>query len=216
MSLLKRIFGGGSKSGAESVLEETLETIIEKSGLDLSFDMKVSTGERSEVLLDVFGQDEELLKDKDGALLDALQLFLKRVLQNKASDERVNLIVDSGTYREDADQELIDLAEKLKGIALKKKKAVYFRALPPRERKIVHQHLAEDKKIKSKSVGDGLFKKIKVFPAGMKPKKSGSSNSNGNNNHGNSNHRPKENKSEANGNNHNTRPDGEKESTTLA
>lgn len=223
MGLLSKLFGGGSsKSGAAGVLEETLQTVIEKAGLDLSFDVK-QANDGKDILLDVFGQDEEALKDKDGALLDAMQLFLKRVLQNKVSEERINLIVDSGTFREDADQELIELAEKLKGIALKKKKPVYFRALPPRERKIVHQHLAEDKEIKSKSVGEGLFKKIKVFPANMKPRKSGGggsnrgnskphhskNNSSGGSNHGNSNH--KEPVVEVDGNNHSVKPNGEKE-----
>ena len=88
------------------------------------------------------------------------------------------MIVDCDSFREEADQALIDLAEKLKGICLKKKKPVYFRAFPPRERKIIHQYLSDDSKVKSKSVGDGLYKKIKVFPAGMKPRKKGDNNNN--------------------------------------
>ncbi|MCB0415883.1 MAG: hypothetical protein KDD50_16215, partial [Bdellovibrionales bacterium] len=67
-------------------------------------------------------------------------------------------------FRQEANDELIKLAEKLKGIALKKKKSVYFRALPPKDRKIIHQYLAEDGRVKSQSVGDGLYKKIKIFP----------------------------------------------------
>ena len=60
---------------------------------------------------------------------------------------------------------MITLAEKLKGIAVSKKKSVYFRALPPKERKIVHQYLADDDRVKSRSIGDGLYKKIKIYPA---------------------------------------------------
>lgn len=163
MISLSKIFGT-RKGKVESLLEKTLQGLIEKSGLDLSFDVKVS-GDKKEVLLDVFGADEELLKDKDGALLDGLQLYLKRVLQHKAPEDRVGIIVDCDSFRAESQQSLLDLADKLKGIALKKKKAVYFRALPPKERKIVHQHLSGDDRIKSKSVGDGLYKKIKVFPA---------------------------------------------------
>ena len=47
---------------------------------------------------------------------------------------------------------------------MSKGKPVYFRALPPRDRKVVHQYLAEDGRVKSRSIGDGLYKKIKIFP----------------------------------------------------
>lgn len=169
MSLLTKIFGGGpTKTGAESILDEVVTNVIKHSGLKLSYDIKVSK-DGKDMLFDFYGEDEELIKDKDGAFLNAMQLFLKRVQQNKSEDERVNIIVDSGTFREDQDQSLIDLAEKLKSVCLKKKKPVYFRAFPPRERKIIHQYLSDDTSIRSKSVGDGLFKKIKIYPANYKP-----------------------------------------------
>jgi spoIIIJ-associated protein len=60
---------------------------------------------------------------------------------------------------------LIELAEKLKGIVIDKGRSVYVRALMPKDRKIVHQYLAGDERVKSKSIGDGLYKKIKIFPA---------------------------------------------------
>jgi spoIIIJ-associated protein len=56
------------------------------------------------------------------------------------------------------------LADKLKGIAIDKGKSVYFRALPPKDRKLIHQYLAEDGRVKSRSVGEGHFKKIKIYP----------------------------------------------------
>lgn len=169
MGFLSKIFGSG-KSDIETTLEEVLQTVLNKSGLELSFDIK-SSSDGKEVLFDLYGDDEPKAKDREGMLLDSLQLFLRRVLQHKFPDERVSIIVDCDSFREEADQALVDLAEKLKGICLKKKKPVYFRAFPPRERKIIHQYLSDDSKVKSKSVGDGLYKKIKVFPAGMKPKK---------------------------------------------
>jgi len=79
----------------------------------------------------------------------------------------VNVYCDSNNYRKEASEELIKLADKLKKIALDKNKSVYFRALPPKDRKTIHQYLAEDGRVKSKSVGEGHFKKIKIFPAKM-------------------------------------------------
>jgi spoIIIJ-associated protein len=178
MSFLSKIFGGsGSKGEIETSLEEVLTTTLEKADLLLSFDVKTSP-DGKEILFDLYGEDEERAKEKEGMFLDAVQLFLRRVMQNKFPEERRTIIVDCDSFREEADQTLIDLAEKLKGICLKKKKPVYFRAFPPRERKIIHQYLSEDDAVKSKSVGDGLYKKIKVFPAGMKPRKKGNNNGN--------------------------------------
>jgi spoIIIJ-associated protein len=76
----------------------------------------------------------------------------------------VHVNLDCANFRKDAEAALIELADKLKDIALTKGKPVYFRALPPKDRKVVHQYLAEDGRVKSRSVGDGHFKKIKIFP----------------------------------------------------
>ena len=165
---LSRLFGGGKKKHvAVDLIEETLHGIMERSGLDLSFDVKKGK-EDNEFFVEFFGEDEEELKDREGQLLDALQLFLTRVLQHQLPDAKVNLDFDCNGFREEANRGLVDLAEKLKEVALAKKKSVYFRALPPKDRKIVHQHLADDDRVRSRSVGDGLYKKIKIFPADMK------------------------------------------------
>ena len=142
-------------------MENTTGELIRLSGLELSFEVEET---EDEVVLDIFGDDEELLLAKEGQLLDAFQLYLKRVLQHQMPDVNVNLVVDCDGFREDADKALIELAEKLRDVALEKGKSVYFRALSPKDRKVVHQFLAEDSRVKSRSIGEGHFKKIKIFP----------------------------------------------------
>jgi spoIIIJ-associated protein len=168
--LLGRFFGKkteeikdsvAAEGSAEQLVSEVLDGLFAASNLDLSYSIE-RDGER--IAVEVSGDDEELLRTKEGQLLDAVQLFLTRVVQHQMKDERVNITVDNAGFREDSNKELIELAEKLKGIALEKGKPVYFRALPPRDRKIIHQHLAIDGRVKSRSVGDGLFKKIKIYP----------------------------------------------------
>jgi spoIIIJ-associated protein len=161
---LGRLFGKKSEEkpgSATQVIEDVLKGLFASANFQLSFEV-----ERNEdkVNVEIFGEDEELLRAKEGQLLDAIQLFLTRVVQHQLKDERVTISVDNSGYREESNQELIDLAEKLKNIALEKGKPVYFRALPPRDRKVIHQHLAADGRVKSRSVGDGLYKKIKIYP----------------------------------------------------
>lgn len=161
-----KLFGGGKKSDLDAVVEATLSGILEKGGFDLEYNLTITKkDEISDIKIDFSGNDEELLKDHKGQLLDAFQLIIKRVTQHNFPDVQTNVIVDCGGYREESEAALIERAEHLKTIAIEQGKSVYYRALPPKERKVVHQYLAQDARVKSRSLGDGLYKKIKIFPA---------------------------------------------------
>lgn len=165
-TLLSRIFGR-KKQKTEAFIEKKMRELLKKSGIKLSFDLKVSE-DNKEILVDLFGEDEHLVKDQEIHLLDALQVFLKKATHNQWPEEKVGIIVDCDSYRAQYENDLIDQAEKLKSLVLKKRKTLYFRALPPRERKIIHQVFSGDKRIHTKSIGDGLFKKIRISLVGGK------------------------------------------------
>lgn len=169
MGFFSKLFGGKSKSAnneVEALVQKTLEGIIEKAQFDLSFELRTETDEGGSTLFVEFnGADEEMLKDKKGQMLDAFQLFLKRAIQHNFSDDKTNVSVDCGGYRDESANALIERAENLKAICIEQGKSVYYRALPPKDRKVVHQHLAKDPRVKSRSLGDGLYKKIKIYPA---------------------------------------------------
>ncbi len=169
MSIFSKLFGGKKKNGGsdvENLVQTTVEGLLEKANFDLSFDISSGTDDQGEPQLNIefSGADDEVLKDKEGQMIDAIQLFLKRVIQHHFPEDRTNVVIDCGGFREESNKELVELAEKLKGIALEKGKSVYFRALPPKDRKVIHQYLAADDRVKSRSIGDGLFKKIKIYP----------------------------------------------------
>src|SRR5690606_37126889 len=147
---------------AIQIIEDTLDGIFGRANFDLSYDL--NTDDEGNIEVEIFGNDQENLIDKEGQLLDAFQLYLKRVLQHQLPDQKVNVLCDTNGFRKEANEELIKLADKLKKIALDKNKSVYFRALPPKDRKVIHQYLAEDGRVKSRSVGEGHFKKIKIYP----------------------------------------------------
>lgn len=171
-----RLFGGkkndgqaGSSAGGDvgHLVGSTMKGLIEKGGFDLSFEVKTSEDDKGfpTILIEVSGQDEELLKEREGQMIDSIQLFLQRVVQHNFPEDKTSIQIDCNGYREESSQALIDLADKLKGLAIEKGKSVYIRALPPKDRKIVHQYLAADERVKSRSIGDGLYKKIKIYPA---------------------------------------------------
>ena len=167
MNLFSKLFGSKNKDNGVnqkvvSLISEVLENIVSISKLNLSFDIEID--ETGEILVEFFGGDEKILTAKEGQLLDAFQLYVKRVIQHQLPEERVMLTIDCNDFRKEADQSLIDLAEKLKEIVVSKSKPVYFRALSPRDRKVIHQYLAEDGRVQSRSIGEGLYKKIRIYP----------------------------------------------------
>ena len=165
MGLFGRLFGGGDNNkGAKSLIEEILNGLIEKSGLELSFEIEKDKEQETETYkVNLYGADEEMLTARDGMLLEAFQLFLKRVLQHNFAENPINVLCDSNNYRSEENKTLEMMIDKLKEKALAQGRPVYVKALPPKERRVVHQFLAKDDRVKSKSIGDGHFKKIKIF-----------------------------------------------------
>ena len=121
MSFFKKLFGGKGKSGGavEDLVRENLENLIEKAGFDLDFDIVSSSDEgQSSVSVELMGGDEEMVKDRKGQVLDALQLYLKRSVQHHFPDDKTNINVDCGGYREETEAALIERAESLKILAI--------------------------------------------------------------------------------------------------
>lgn len=163
-----KIFGR-KKTSIESpvvnLLEDVLDGLFSRAGLDLQSNITSEGAGDSEVVrVNLSGADSSLLVEREGVLLDSIQLFVKRTIQHQLPDARAMVDFDCDGYREEANKGLIDLADKLKEKALEQGRSVYLRALSPKDRKVVHQHLASDHRVKSRSIGDGLYKKIKIYP----------------------------------------------------
>jgi spoIIIJ-associated protein len=166
-----KLFGGkkttaGKASSTTGLVEEIMDGLVSRGQFHLDYVVRTDGNtEMEEITVELSGTDEDLLTEKEGALLDALQLFIKRVVQHQLPEARVNVSFDCNGFREDSNRELVELAEKLRDKCIEQGRSVYLRALPPKDRKVVHQHLATDERVRSRSVGDGLYKKIKIYPA---------------------------------------------------
>jgi len=78
----------------------------------------------------------------------------------------LKLTVDVGNFREKRQEELKVRAVELAAMVKVDGKTQVIPALNPSERRVIHMILQEDKEIRSRSVGDGLFKKILIFKPG--------------------------------------------------
>jgi spoIIIJ-associated protein len=120
---------------------------------------------------------EDILTGQDGKTVDSIQYLLRKIIARKVPN-RLRLTVDIGNYREKRLAELkiraLELAEKVKTDG----KTQVIAALSPSERRVIHMSLQDDKEIRSRSVGDGLFKKILIYKPGKAGKGGGRKRSN--------------------------------------
>jgi spoIIIJ-associated protein len=173
-NFFSRLFGkgrGASDGNVEESLQKVLDGVIDRGAFELAYEIQATA---EGYLVNFSGADAKQLTAKEGVLLDSIQTFLKRMVQNKFPQQKIEIVVDSEGFLEESAQELRTLAEKLKNMVLEKGQASYVRALPPRDRKIVHRHLALDERVKSQSVGEGFCKKIKISLASAPARPSGS------------------------------------------
>ncbi len=111
------------------------------------------------------GEFEEKLTGPEGKTLDSLQYLMRKIVTKKVP-ERLKLTIDVGNFREKRQEELKVRAVELAAMVKEDGKTQVIPALNPSERRVIHMVLQEDKEIRSRSVGDGLFKKILIFKPG--------------------------------------------------
>ncbi len=117
------------------------------------------------------GDHVEDIIGEEGRTLDSLQYLLRKMFSKKLSF-KIILNLDAGDFRANRLQNLTDLSLKY---ATEVKETGKTRAIPslnPSERRVVHMALQNDKDIRSRSVGEGLFKKVLIYQPG-KGKKNG-------------------------------------------
>jgi spoIIIJ-associated protein len=113
----------------------------------------------------VSGDFEEEITGQEGKTLDSLQYLLRKITAKKIT-ERVRISIDAGDFKEKRQDELEDLARELAVLVKGDGKTQIIPSLNPSERRVVHMALQDDKEIRSRSVGEGLFKKVLIYKPG--------------------------------------------------
>ncbi len=167
---------GKAPKPAEPVQEESAEIVRQELSGILSL-----MGFPSEVTAEVDGatvrckvseEYEEELTAQDGKIIDSLQYLLRKLAARKV-EEKIRLSIDIGAFREKRKVELIERAKELAALVKEDGKTQAIPPLNPSERRIVHVALQDDKDIRSRSVGGGLFKKILIYKPGKGKKPGG-------------------------------------------
>ena len=109
----------------------------------------------------------------EGQTLDSLQYLMRKIISRRI-EGKVMFSLDAGNYRDQRRQELEERALSLSDEVKKSGRTKSIPALNPAERRIVHMTLQDDNTIRSRSVGDGHFKKILIYLPGRGKKKKNS------------------------------------------
>ena len=143
-----------------ALAKETLENILALIPVEVSVSAEQVDGN---IALTIEGDKSGLLIGRKGKTLDALQFIVNRIV-NKTLDKRIRVVVDSENYRQRRRDSLTQMALRMGDKAKRIGKPVTTNPLNPRERRIIHLTLKEDGRLNTKSKGEGLLKKVVIFP----------------------------------------------------
>lgn len=141
--------------------------------LDITKELLRLVGINSEVRCEIKGNDciainvaedesSNLLIEKDGSLLDAVEYIISKIINKDRVQEKIIIEMDINGFRQKRSANLEEMADELSSKVKKTSKAFVTKPLPPRDRKVIHMRLEGSKDVKTYSRGDGLYKRVVI------------------------------------------------------
>ncbi len=137
-----------------------LRDILDRMGVDAEVSA-FDDGER--IILDAHGSESGLVIGKKGSTLDALQYLVNRIVFKKPG-ERAMVVVDAEGYRGRREDSLADLAKRLAEKAERSGRPVPVEPMSAHDRRIVHVTLADHPGVTTESEGEGMMRRVVIFP----------------------------------------------------
>lgn len=155
---------------AEEIQAEVKADLVKILEL-MNYPSEVSvTSDKENVTAQIKGKHVDEIIEQNGKLLDNLQYLLRKIIGKKYDDKAI-ISLDAGDFRAARNEELKQLGLQLAAEVKKNGKTKSIPSLNPSERRIVHVALQDDKDVRSRSVGEGLFKKVLIYRPGSKGRK---------------------------------------------
>jgi len=147
---------------------------LAEHGRDLLADLLQRMGFQSEVavekgaegpLLEISGDNTNVLIGKHGQTLDALEYYINRVVSREV-EVATRIHLDCERYRVKRRRSLELLAQKMGDEAKRKGRAVALDPMSPRDRRVVHLALQADPRLSTRSSGEGYYRTLVITPEG--------------------------------------------------
>ena len=147
---------GNNVQTGKDVLQKIIDSITE--------DAKIEIDERpNKTIFNVVGGNSALLIGKRGKTLEAIQLIVEKVI-NKKNEKRSRTLVDIEGYMEKRNSYLKNLAMRLADKCKRFGKPMSIGEMNAHDRRIIHITLKSDKEVSTISKGEGILRKMVIFP----------------------------------------------------
>lgn len=128
-------------------------------------EISMEQDQNNKVHAKITGEFVDILVGPEGQTLDGLQYVLRKIITRKFP-QKVLFSLDAAGFRENRMGELQARALRLAQEVKETGKTRTIPAINPAERRMVHMALQDDTEIRSRSVGEGLFKKVLIYLPG--------------------------------------------------
>jgi spoIIIJ-associated protein len=149
---------GPALEAAEMVLEEIL------AQLGVESPVEASTAEDGSHWFSIAGEGAGIVIGRHGQTLDAIDYLLNRVASHRAGG-LVRIVLDVEGYRERRQEALEDEARRAAAEVRQSGRPVTLEPMSPRDRRIVHVALTDEKGVTTHSQGEGSFRRVVISPA---------------------------------------------------
>ena len=143
-------------------VEADLSRLLEL--MDSPSEVSISSDQENVTAL-IKGEYVVEIVDQNGKILDSLQYLLRKMIGKKFTEKAI-ISLDAGDFRATRNEELKQLGLQYATEVKKSGKTRSIPSLNPSERRVVHLALQDDKDVRSRSVGEGLFKKVLIYRPG--------------------------------------------------
>ena len=159
--------------------KETIESLLRAMGVSATVALPESAGlleqaqeeplregeeaEPKQLRFSIEGEDAGLLIGHGGETLNALQ-FLVNLTVSRQAGQRINASIDIEGYRERREERLTAMANRLAERVAQTGRAFAMEPMAARDRRIIHMALANSRRVRTESVGEGEGRKVTIYP----------------------------------------------------
>jgi len=141
---------------AQAALKGLLEHLDMEGRVDLKED-------EERIYLNIQGDGGGLLIGRKGQTLDALEYLVNKMV-HKNQEGKKRIVVDTENYRTRREDSLVKLAQRLGEKARQLGRPVTISPMNAHDRRIVHLALQNDRSLRTRSEGTGLYRKVIISP----------------------------------------------------
>jgi spoIIIJ-associated protein len=149
-----------SSNAAAETAKKTLQDLLGLLGIEAGVELRE---EPERILLNIQGDGSGLLIGRKGQTLDALEYLINKIVHRGAEDKK-RIVVDTENYRSRREESLARLAHRLADKAKRLGRPVTISPMNAHDRRLIHLALQDDKTLRTRSTGTGLYRKVVISP----------------------------------------------------